>query len=235
MTCPGCRRPPCAPFSEKQNRCHLPGPGFLSFCCSSIIRRGPLCPFHLPSLPQPHPSLCFGVKGASPPAAPHQHCQRPGGSREGQRLPGWSMGWGWLPAKGPAAVTVGSVFTVCPQVFYMVNNSYLPIKDFSCSVGITQGRWGTASGEWEGTCECWRLGPLYPGFAPSKWAVSRIHTPGSSITWNPSSGQSFDPELTPPPVKSLAHPIPLGPSHHPFGSIALHCVSLPRGQLCLQD
>lgn len=33
------------------------------------------------------------------------------------------------------------------------------------------------------------------------------------------------------PMKSLAHPIPLSPSYHPFGSITLHCVSPSLGSL----
>ncbi|CAI9169818.1 unnamed protein product [Rangifer tarandus platyrhynchus] len=68
-------------------------------------------PCHPPSTaplpPSPHPSLCFESEGL--------HCLQPPisikpkarGSREGQRLPGWSMGWGWVPSQGACSSHCG--------------------------------------------------------------------------------------------------------------------------------
>lgn len=169
-----------------------------------------------------------GFTACSPPSALSQRPGDPGRGRGCQVGP-WAGGGS--PAKGPAPVTVGSVFTVCPrQVFYMVNNNYLPIKDFSCSVEHHEGCGHSSSlGGGKGPVSVGGWAHYTPGFALQQMGCvphphSRFFHHLELFLRSP-----LDQSSHPTPVKSLAHPIPLSPSHHPFGSIALCCVSPSTG------
>lgn len=147
-------------------------------------------------------------------------------------MPGWSMGWGWLPSQGACSSHCGLCFHCLPVSSLLYGKQQLSSnKGFQLLCGASRGPWAQLfSGEWEGTCECWRLGPLHPWLCPPANGLC----PASTLQALPSPGtlpqvRALDPSSHPTPVKSLAHPIPLGPSHHPFGSIALHCVSPSMG------
>lgn len=119
-----------------------------------------------------------------------------------------------------------AVFTVCPsQVFYIVNSNYLPIKDFRCSVGRHEGCGHSSSlGVGKGPVSVGSWACDTPGFALQQMGC--VPHPHSRLSHHlePFLRLPLDQSSHPTPMKSLAPPILLSPSHHPFGSITLHCV-----------
>ena len=219
---------PVRPFSENKNRYHLPRsrlPPLLLL--PNLAWRGP--PMPLPPPPSP-PALIQvfalsqrGFTACSPPSA---LSQRPGDPGRGRGCQVGPWGGGGSPAKGPAPVTVGSVFTVRPrQVFYIVNSNYLPIKDFRCSVGRHEGCGHSSSlGGGKGPVSVGSWACDTPAFALQQMGC--VPHPHSRLFHHlePFLRSPLDQSSHPTPMKSLAPPIPLSPSRHPFGSITLHCV-----------
>ena len=215
----------------------MPSPQVLAssaFAAPQPSPEGPCHPLPPPPLPtSPHPSLCFESKGFTACIPPSALSQRPGDPGRGRGCQVGPWGGGRSPAKGPAPVTVGSVLAVRPrQVFYIVNSSYLPIKDFRCSVGrheacghrssLGGGKGPVSVGGW--ACDT-------PAFALQQMGC--VPHPHSRLFHHlePFLRSPLDQSSHPTPMKSLAHPIPLSPSRHPFRSITLHCVSPSTGSV----
>lgn len=226
---------PVHPFSGNKNRCHLPRSWLpLLLLLPNLVRRGPAT--LLPPSPSP-PALIQvfalsqrGFIACSPPSA---LSQRPGDPGRGRGCQVGPWGGGGSPAKGPAPVTVGSVLAVRPrQVFYIVNSSYLPIKDFRCSVGRHEGCGHSSSlGGGKGPVSVGGWARDTPAFALQQMGC--VPHPHSRLFHHlePFLRSPLDKSSHPTPMKSLAHPIPLSPSHHLFRSITLHCVSPSTGSV----
>lgn len=133
----------CTPFQKMKIDAIAPAPGFLHFRCfppaQGTAPRAPPSSIHL--------SLALSQGASLPTATPSALCQRPRGPGRGRgRQPG-PQGRGEGPQlRGLLRLMWALVplFVRC-LVFYMVNGSDLPIKDFRCSAGPRKGCWHSSS------------------------------------------------------------------------------------------
>ena len=148
-------------------------------------------------------------------------------------MPGWSMGWGWLPSQGACSSHCGLCFHCLPASSLLYGKQQLSSnKGFQLLCGASRGLWAQLfSGGWEGTCECWRLGPLHPWLCPPANGLC----PASTLQVLPSPGTlpqvTFGSELSPHPreISGSSHsPKPLPSSiweHRPLLCLTFHGAS----------
>lgn len=140
---PACLQASVHPFSENENRCHCPSSWLL------LLLLLPPSPGDCPLGPalQHSSKSCFESRGFTAYSDPISIMPKAQGYREGQRSPAWSTGeGGGSQLRGLLQLMWALVpLFVCCLVFYMVNGSDLPIKDFRCSAGPHKGCWHSSS------------------------------------------------------------------------------------------